>query len=134
LLLIDVDHFKTINDTHGHAAGDAVLATVAQRLHSCVFDLDLVARLGGDEFAILIEHDASAKTVEQVAARIIKAMSRAIQVDGALLPITLSVGATFCVGSDIGEKELFGTADRALYTAKAAGRNTYRIALGFSGD
>jgi diguanylate cyclase (GGDEF)-like protein/PAS domain S-box-containing protein len=128
LLLIDVDHFKTINDSRGHAAGDAVLVSVAQRLRSCVFDVDLVARLGGDEFAILIEQSVSAATLEQVAARIIKAMSRAIQVEGALLPATLSIGATMYAGS-ISEKELFATADRALYAAKAAGRNTYRVAL-----
>jgi diguanylate cyclase (GGDEF)-like protein/PAS domain S-box-containing protein len=134
LLLIDVDHFKTINDSHGHAAGDAVLVSVAQRLHSCVFDLDLVARLGGDEFAILIEQNVSTATLEQVAARIIKAMSRAIHAEGTLLWVTLSVGATLCEGRGASEKELFGTADRALYSAKAAGRNTYRIALAFDED
>ena len=127
LLLIDVDHFKSINDTRGHAAGDTVLRAVAQRLCSCAFDLDLVARLGGDEFAILMEHNVSLAAVEQVAARVTKAMSRAVPAEGGLISATLSIGATLSMHA-ISEKELFGAADRALYAAKAAGRNTYRVA------
>jgi len=127
LLVIDVDHFKGINDSRGHAAGDAVLVAVAQRLRSCVSDLDLVARLGGDEFAVLLEDTVTARVLEQVAARITKTMARAVSVEGGLIAVTLSIGATLCTAK-ISEQTLLATADRALYAAKAAGRNTYRVA------
>ena len=126
LLLIDVDHFKAINDSRGHATGDAVLVTVAQRLRTCVFDVDLVSRLGGDEFAILMEQNVSRAAVEQVATRITKAMGRAVSSDAGLISVTLSVGASICE-HEVSGKELFAEADRALYAAKAAGRNTWRL-------
>jgi len=128
LLLIDVDHFKSINDTRGHATGDAVLVAIAQRLRACVAATDLVARLGGDEFAVLLEQRVTAATAENVAARIAKASSRSVAAEGGALAVTLSIGATIGDG-DVTEKDLFTGADRALYAAKAAGRNTYRVAV-----
>jgi diguanylate cyclase (GGDEF)-like protein/PAS domain S-box-containing protein len=126
LILIDVDHFKMINDSHGHHAGDAVLTAVAQRLQSCVFDVDLVARLGGDEFAILVEQNASRENAERIASRAIAAMTRSILIEDKSLKVTLSIGVS--VSTNAQSVELFKQdADRALYAAKAAGRNAYRI-------
>jgi diguanylate cyclase (GGDEF)-like protein/PAS domain S-box-containing protein len=127
LMLMDVDHFKSINDTHGHQVGDAVLAAVANRLKSCVHDEDLVARLGGDEFAILIERTATAANANRIAERIVAAMKRVIPCDGKLLNATLSVGVAYAE-EPASLDSMAKLADRALYAAKAAGRNTYRSA------
>jgi len=129
LMLIDVDHFKTINDTNGHKAGDTVLTAVAKRLQSCVFDIDLVARLGGDEFAILIDQNATMESVQKVAARAVGAMKRPITVDGKTLLVTLSIGFALTTNARSVEA-LKECADKALYEAKAAGRNTYRVHAG----
>lgn len=125
LLLIDLDGFKPVNDTFGHAAGDACLVEVAARLrHSCR-DGDVVARIGGDEFAILLATTAPG-IAEEVAARLIAALSR---------PMTWT-GRTFTVGASIGiaradgrsSADLFVAADTALYAAKAQGRGQFRVA------
>jgi diguanylate cyclase (GGDEF)-like protein/PAS domain S-box-containing protein len=128
LICLDIDHFKQINDTYGHAAGDAVLCEFARRLHANVRGSDLAVRLGGDEFAILIEDIDSPNVPKIVARKLITAMEPEITVDGAHLHVTTSIGIGYCHASTDADA-LMLAADKALYEAKAAGRNTYRIAM-----
>jgi diguanylate cyclase (GGDEF)-like protein/PAS domain S-box-containing protein len=127
LLAIDVDHFKAINDNHGHPAGDAVLVEVAGRLLSCVRAGDLVARLGGDEFMVLVG-DAAPDSAEAIALKVLACMREPVQVDGHLrLPVATSIGVAYC-SSALPAQALMSLVDRALYRAKGAGRNTWRSA------
>jgi diguanylate cyclase (GGDEF)-like protein/PAS domain S-box-containing protein len=126
VLLLDVDRFKQINDTHGHAAGDEVLKAVAARLRDCVYDVDLPARLGGDEFVVLVEYSPSIETGEMVARRITECMREPIALPGTDLAVGISigVGVHFPVRTAGRVLEL---ADQALYAAKDAGRGTWRV-------
>ncbi|HSP26685.1 MAG TPA: GGDEF domain-containing protein, partial [Saliniramus sp.] len=125
LLLVDLDGFKQINDTFGHAYGDACLREVARRLAEVSGEAELVARIGGDEFAVLLGADADEDDVRRLAGRIVEALSRPIEeLDGAH-----SLGASVGIARYDGcsSEQLFNRADAALYAAKASGRNTYRL-------
>lgn len=126
LMYIDIDHFKQVNDSFGHAAGDAVLRTFGQRLSACVRAGDLVARLGGDEFVLLVEDIASPEIAELIARKLIANMADAIAVEGATLHITTSIGIVFASRPGAAPA-LLSAADAALYAAKHAGRNTYHL-------
>ena len=126
MAILDIDHFKRINDSHGHAAGDAVLQQFAQRLCAAVRETDLVARLGGDEFTILVEN-ASPGTAEAVARKIIDASNaQALDAGGTALLITTSIGIAYAT-APVDAVALMAQADAALYAAKKAGRNGYRV-------
>ncbi|MDQ3039205.1 MAG: GGDEF domain-containing protein, partial [Pseudomonadota bacterium] len=126
LIYLDVDHFKQVNDTLGHAAGDAVLRGFAQRLVSNVRGGDLVARLGGDEFVILVEDAGLPDSAEVIARKLIATMASPIDADGTPVHATTSIGIAFSsTGTDA--QALMAGADAALYSAKDAGRNTYRM-------
>lgn len=127
LIYLDIDHFKQINDSLGHATGDAVLKDFARRLVACVRAGDLVARLGGDEFAVLIEDAATAQVAEVIARKLLDTMNQDVVIDGVNVPVTSSIGIAFSA-SATNDKTLMSFADQALYAAKAAGRNTYRLA------
>jgi diguanylate cyclase (GGDEF)-like protein len=117
LLLFDVDHFKRINDTHGHATGDRVLVDIVKRTGAVVRGIDIVARLGGEEFAVLLP-DTSADTALLVAERLRHGLDRALEDAG----YTVSIGAaTLHAGEGI--DAMLSRADAALYAAKAGGRN-----------
>jgi diguanylate cyclase (GGDEF)-like protein len=117
LLLFDVDHFKRINDTHGHATGDRVLVDIVRRTGAVVRSIDIVARLGGEEFAVLLP-DTGADTALVVAERLRKGLDRALDEAG----YTVSIGsATLLAGETI--EAMLSRADTALYAAKAGGRN-----------
>jgi diguanylate cyclase (GGDEF)-like protein len=117
LLLFDVDHFKRINDTHGHATGDRVLVDIVERTGAVVRSIDIVARLGGEEFAVLLP-DTGADTALVVAERLRKGLDRALDEAG----YTVSIGsATLLAGETI--EAMLSRADTALYAAKAGGRN-----------
>ncbi|MDZ5620058.1 bifunctional diguanylate cyclase/phosphodiesterase [Nocardioides sp. HM23] len=120
LLFIDLDGFKPVNDRFGHAAGDAVLVELADRLRSCVRECDTVARLGGDEFAVLIE-GAEVAEVEEMWARVLAATRRGVLVAGHLLPLSASGGIAFGGPGDDAEG-LLRKADLAMYEAKARGK------------
>jgi diguanylate cyclase (GGDEF)-like protein len=127
LLAIDVDHFKAINDNHGHPVGDAVLVEVAGRLLSCVRAGDLVARLGGDEFMVLVGNPEP-DSAESIAKHIMAAMRQPVELGTHMkLPIGASIGIAYS-SSVIEGQSLMTLADRALYRAKAAGRNCWRSA------
>ncbi|WP_246688228.1 sensor domain-containing diguanylate cyclase [Methylobacterium sp. WL120] len=124
LVLVDLDGFKAVNDGFGHAAGDACLREAARRLAGLCRRADLVARIGGDEFAILLGGDCAADAAEALAARIVGAVGRPMQVGGVTIRVGASVGIAALVGG--GPADAFARADAALYAAKRAGRNTFR--------
>lgn len=127
LMYLDIDKFKGINDTLGHAAGDALLREFAARLKAAVRDTDTVGRLGGDEFAVLMEDVKDAEAPGRVAQKILEAMRVPVDADGRKITVTTSIGVALFDG--IADPEsLAKRADEALYAAKAAGRNTYRVA------
>ncbi|NUR05470.1 MAG: diguanylate cyclase [Nocardioidaceae bacterium] len=123
LLFVDLDGFKPVNDRFGHAAGDAVLIDVAQRLTSCVRQSDTVARLGGDEFALLLE-DVRPQEVSSACERILAALSRGAHVAGHQLSLSASIGVAFGDSSETAESML-RNADLAMYEAKSRGKNQY---------
>jgi diguanylate cyclase (GGDEF)-like protein/PAS domain S-box-containing protein len=126
LMFLDVDHFKRINDTWGHAAGDKVLCSFADRLQRCVRSIDLVARLGGDEFVVVVEDATLPVAAEAIARKLIDEMHHSIDVDGTALVVTTSIGIAYAV-APTETTALLAAADAALYAAKQAGRNTYRM-------
>lgn len=128
LLFIDLDHFKSINDTYGHEAGDRLLCEVARRLRQSVRKGDTVGRLGGDEFVVMLEDlsDSAEAACEKGAAigdKILSALNEPFEIDGDLHQNTPSIGMV-CFGStDEHAEDLLRRADAAMYRAKAAGRN-----------
>ncbi|MBS0387278.1 MAG: EAL domain-containing protein [Proteobacteria bacterium] len=122
LLYVDLDHFKKINDTVGHSAGDQMLQIVAQRLRACVKEGDTVARLGGDEFTIILRSVGSAESVQRVAARVIEVLQEAVNIGGRDHHAGASVGITMFPDDGTAIDELMRNADLAMYRAKADGR------------
>lgn len=127
ILFIDLDHFKKINDTLGHALGDQLLKQSAQRLTSCVREEDTVARLGGDEFTVILQDMGSSKDAESVARKILMAFSRPFVLDGNEAFVSTSVGITLCPDDGSDAELLMRNADAAMYQAKEQGRNTLRF-------
>ncbi len=127
-LIVDIDHFKRVNDQHGHAAGDAVIRRVGELIAQTLRETDKVARFGGEEFVVLLrevsEHDAH-ELAERI--RLVIAES-SIPFDAKQLGVTVSVGCAAISSHDRDIEELIERADRALYAAKAAGRNCIRLA------
>ena len=122
LLYIDLDHFKKINDTHGHAAGDHLLSIVAQRLRACVKDGDTVARLAGDEFTVILSQVAAPQAAVAVAQRILESLQMPVSLSGAEHQIYASVGLSVFPQDGTGIDELLRNADMAMYRAKDRGR------------
>ncbi len=128
LLLIDLDYFKTINDTLGHDMGDALLMQVARRLVSCIGTGDSVSRLGGDEFVVLLaglgnNKPAAMAQVERTGQQILSALDHPYQLNGVAHRSTASVGVTLSSGHLVSTDVLMKQADLAMYKAKAEGRN-----------
>jgi diguanylate cyclase (GGDEF)-like protein len=126
-LFVDLDDFKTVNDTLGHASGDALLVAVAERLRRCVRGEDTLARLGGDEFAILLDHPGADGDAVAVAGRIVAAMEAPVAVGGASVRVTASVGVAVSSGAQQVD-EVLHQADVAMYTAKARGKDRFETA------
>ena len=126
LLLIDLDGFKSINDTHGHAAGDACLQEAARRLATACGDAGFVARIGGDEFAILLHADPDQITAAKLASKIVDLLGRPFFSHGQWLRLGASVGLASASNCSA-VSDMFAMADTALYQAKAAGRGTFRV-------
>jgi diguanylate cyclase (GGDEF)-like protein/PAS domain S-box-containing protein len=120
VLLLDLDGFKKVNDSLGHAAGDALLVQVATRLRAAVREDDVVARFGGDEFAVVIESGTARADAEAVAGRITAALAEPVQVGGRELHVAVSIG--LACGTDAGDvDQLLRNADLAMYRAKSTG-------------
>ena len=127
LLLIDLDHFKGVNDTWGHLVGDKLLSEVADRLRGIVRAGDLVARLGGDEFAIIAHSVTQASHVVALAERVCRAARQPFVIDGNVLLIGASVGIALAPADGTRAQELLHAADLAMYAVKAEGRGTYKL-------
>ena len=128
VLFIDLDDFKTVNDSLGHSAGDELLVSVASRLRACLRPEDLVARLGGDEFAVMVEdnHDAEAAAVK-VARRIMEAFVLPVGVGAESVSVWLSVGIAASHGGSGSAEDLIRDADVAMYKAKTSGKGHFEV-------
>jgi diguanylate cyclase (GGDEF)-like protein len=123
VLFIDVDDFKFVNDSIGHAAGDALLVAVAGRLSACVRPGDFVARLGGDEFAIItLDPTPEATAADTIAQRVLEAFTEPIPLGGRLIPVAVSIGVSVMRRDTRDSASLLSEADFAMYTAKRAGK------------
>ena len=124
LLFIDLDRFKAVNDSLGHAAGDQVLREIATRLSGCLREADTIARHGGDEFVVLLEDIERQEEVEQVAARMREALTEPLAVEGQEVNVTSSIGIAVYPRDGDAASILLRRADLAMYRAKELGRNT----------
>jgi diguanylate cyclase (GGDEF)-like protein len=128
VVMCDIDHFKKVNDTYGHPAGDAVLVHVAKKLLECVRSEDIVGRVGGEEFVIFLtdcQPGTEFETVDRIRQRI---MADTIVADDNLLQVTMSFGVASCMPSDeVDGKSLIKRADEALYFSKNNGRNQVKV-------
>ncbi|MDO8449494.1 MAG: EAL domain-containing protein [Rhodoferax sp.] len=132
LLFIDLDHFKTLNDTRGHDIGDLMLQQAAQRLVSCVRGGDTVARLGGDEFVIILQdlnesRDQAAAQARVIGDKVLEVFRQSFSLRGQDHHITASIGIALIEGSDESIDELLKRADLAMYRAKSEGRDTLQF-------
>jgi len=127
VMLVDLDRFKTVNDTLGHAVGDKLLRQVAERLSKSVRASDTVARLGGDEFAVVLNNLAAPEDAAVVAHKITAAFQAPFQVEGHSLPATLSIGAALFPNDSTDQETLLKHADAAMYRSKEAGRNRFSL-------
>ncbi len=128
VLFMDLDRFKTVNDTLGHEKGDQLLVAVARRLEGCLRAGDVVARLGGDEFTILLPNITDVAMAKMVSARILQSVAAPFELDGATVRTTFSIGIAMCGARQYERPEdALRDADTAMYVAKAAGRNRFEV-------
>lgn len=127
VMFLDLDNFKNVNDTLGHAAGDSLLVTVADRLRNCLRQTDTPARLGGDEFAILVEDILNPHEELIVADRILSAVRAPVEVDGKHAFVGASIGIALSSASVVRPEDLLTNADVAMYAAKREGKNRYFV-------
>ncbi|NML16197.1 putative bifunctional diguanylate cyclase/phosphodiesterase [Azohydromonas caseinilytica] len=126
LLVLDLDHFKQVNDSLGHQGGDRVLCEMRNRLQHCVREGDMVARLGGDQFALLVR-DSDARGAELAAGRVLEAVARPLTLEGAEFTLTCSIGIAVHPIDGSSADELLRHAETAMQRAKAGGRSSYRL-------
>lgn len=129
LMFLDLDHFKSINDRHGHGVGDQVLRAFSERLVASVRLSDIVARLAGDEFVILLPGLRHPEEAERIARTIISAMAPVLHIDGITLQLSTTIGIAFGASPDATLSSLLHAADQSLYHAKARERGTFAFAM-----
>ncbi len=127
MLFLDLDHFKMVNDTLGHAAGDLLLLDVVGRLAGCTRESDTISRLGGDEFVLLLNDLPELETVERIASDILAKVSEPVEIGGHSLNVSCSLGIAIYPDDGKDFDTLMQKADLAMYNAKDAGRRTYRF-------
>ncbi len=127
VMFLDLDRFKTINDSLGHSVGDKLLQHVARRLRGCVRASDTVSRLGGDEFVILAPDLEDVASAASLADKVLQAVARPCSIDGHELALTPSIGISVCPGDGEDVDALLRNADAAMYHAKESGRNNYQF-------
>jgi diguanylate cyclase len=127
LMYLDIDHFKQINDTHGHTIGDALLQSTAKRLQACVRLSDTVCRQGGDEFIVLLADVEAVQDAARTAEKLINAMAQPHRLGGLELQVTLSIGISVYPDDGTEVETVLKNADVAMYHAKRSGRNNYQI-------
>src|SRR5262249_25537701 len=124
-LFIDLDDFKTVNDTYGHRIGDRLLTEVADRINTCLRADDLAARLGGDEFAVTLRNIADLDAAHEIAQRVADALAAPATLGDIVVDCQASIGVAYTAGPG-GSDTLLRQADIALYNAKAAGKGHWR--------
>jgi diguanylate cyclase (GGDEF)-like protein len=128
VLFIDIDDFKDVNDSLGHAAGDAVLVEVAERLTKCVGPGDLVARLGGDEFVMLVSGwDSGTDCAQEIAERILAVLAKPITIAGGTVSVAVSIGIALARPDLDNAGRLLAEADLAMYAAKRHGKGRHEV-------
>ena len=127
VLFVDLDDFKTVNDSLGHTTGDHLLEAVADRLRSCIRAADTAARLGGDEFGILLADGSTVDTAESLAERLIGALRVPFEIDGRTLVVSASVGIACQLAADLTAEAVLRDADVAMYAAKTQGKGRFRV-------
>jgi len=129
VLMPDLDRFKSVNDTFGHAAGDLLLCQVAQRLRRHLSGQDIAARLGGDEFVIVQSQDSQPAAAEMLANRLVEALCAPYRIFNAEVEIGVSIGISICGGAGLDIDSMLRRADRALYSAKLGGRGIWHLSV-----
>jgi diguanylate cyclase (GGDEF)-like protein/PAS domain S-box-containing protein len=127
LMFLDLDGFKSVNDTYGHEVGDLVLKTVSARLLGLLRSSDTVARLGGDEFVILLDNPESCEKVAMVASRVIEEVNGPMNLDGTTVHVGTSIGIATFKNDGMSTTDLLKRADDAMYVAKKSGKNSFRF-------
>jgi len=127
LLFADLDHFKHVNDSLGHAVGDQLLQSVAKRMEACIRHSDTVSRPGGDEFVVLLTEVEELQDATLTAEKLIKAVTKPHRIDGHRLHVTLSVGISLFPDDGEDVETVLRNADTAMYHAKKSGRNKYQV-------
>jgi diguanylate cyclase (GGDEF)-like protein len=127
LMFLDIDHFKNINDSLGHAIGDELLQSVAKRLQSCVRLSDTVSRYGGDEFVVLLSEVKDPQDATIIADKLLSVMAMPHHISGHLLHVTMSIGISLFPTNSKNPEALVRDADTAMYQAKKKGRNKYMV-------
>lgn len=125
VMLLDLDRFKSVNDSLGHPVGDALLQVVSRRFTQCLRDRDTVARIGGDEFAVLLRETRDASEVEGIARRLLDAAASPFEIDGQVLHIGASIGVVFDLSGYTDPDTVIRNADLAMYEAKGSGRGRF---------
>lgn len=123
LLFVDLDGFKRVNDTLGHAMGDRLLETIARRVRAVLRESDTLARWGGDEFVVLLEADAPCEAARAVAEKMLQAVRQPVQLGGETVTVSASIGVACAPRDGRDAQTLLRRADEALYEAKEAGRD-----------
>lgn len=131
VMFVDLDHFKAVNDSFGHAVGDQLLRAAAARIRQCVRESDIVARLGGDEFAVLLDGVSAAQIIAKIADNLVTALATSFNIAGHKLIISASIGISCYPDDGIDADTLLLNADLAMYRIKEEGRNGCRF---FSGE
>jgi diguanylate cyclase (GGDEF)-like protein len=124
---LDLDRFKDVNDAHGHAVGDLLLRSVAERLRQCIRETDMVARLGGDEFAVMQAGASQPTDATSLASRLIEVVGAPYELGGDLVTVDLSIGIALAPDDGLDPEQLLKNADLALYRAKSDGHGLYRF-------
>lgn len=127
LLFIDLDKFKSINDTYGHLVGDKVLSMAGERISAAFRESDVIARFGGDEFLVIMKNTLGIADIESACGKLLEKLSASYYVDNLELVITGSIGVAICPSDSLSSTELIQLADKAMYEAKLAGKNRYCI-------
>lgn len=127
VMFLDLDGFKSINDTHGHETGDLLLKEVALRLNDCVRQSDTVARLGGDEFIVLLHGARERKNIETIAEKIIQTLNKEFDLNGIIVKISASIGICVFPDNALDTEEMLHKADKAMYEVKKEGKDNYRF-------
>lgn len=127
LLFIDLDGFKSVNDTYGHEAGDRLLQEIGKRMQSCVRKEDIIARMGGDEFAVLLGEQQGLTDASMVAHKLLTCINKPVELNGRTCRVGASIGIAMFPHSADNADDLLRFADNAMYTAKSAGKNSLHI-------